>query len=222
MIRTKYLLLILAIIGIGVLAFFTFRWLQPDLLDSDEIQAITLERYHTDEIETLDYNSQDQSYELTFRRGESLYELVLNGTSGSVQSLILLEQREEPIEEETAQAILADFYSGDTVAFTQTELQDNSYLLAFTINGRTGTAEIDAYTGSIISNTLEEENVILSPERAGEIALSTVAGTIEDIEQETRNERLVYEVEIEDTGRDDDALVIIDAYTGEVISVIWD
>ncbi|GAF13937.1 hypothetical protein JCM19045_3225 [Bacillus sp. JCM 19045] len=219
--RINYLLLTALLASVVIGAFLFYQMFRPEIVSEEDIQTLTLERYHPDEIETLSYNSQAETYELTFRRGAGLYEMVLSGTSGAVQSLTLLEEQNEPIDEEQAQSLLNDSYD-EPVDFLTTELIDGRYLLTFTVNGRTGTAEMDAYSGQIISNTLEQEAVILSPDRAGEIALETVPGTIEDIEQETRNDRLVYEVEIEDTGRDDDALVIIDAYSGEVISVIWD
>jgi len=113
-------------------------------------------------------------------------------------------------------------YPEQGIEVSNMNLQDNRYYVDYSLDGRAGEVEMDAVTGHIIRTSLEEEQAILSPDQAIEIALSEIPGTVEDVEQETRNNRLVYEVELEDTGRDDDALVIIDAYTGEIISVIWD
>lgn len=220
--RTKWMFICLLAIAIAVVAFFSYRWLQPDLLSREAAETFVLERYDTNEIETLSYNNNAQTYELTFQRGAGHYGITIDAKSGAIQALTLIDMQEEPLEEEEAKAVLIDSYENETLAFTSTDLQDGQYQFEFTINGRSGTAVIDAATGTILSNTLEEETVLLTPEQAAEIALAAVPGTVDDIDQETQNDRLVYEVDIEDTGRDDDALIIIDAYTGEVLSVIWD
>ncbi len=62
-----------------------------------------------------------------------------------------------------------------------------------------------------------DPKTVISPQKAGEIALKEFSGEIDEIELEEEDGRLIYEVEIE---RDDlEAEIEIDAYTGEIIVI---
>jgi len=58
----------------------------------------------------------------------------------------------------------------------------------------------------------------ITVEKAKEIALSQVRGTVEEAELEVRDGKHVWEVEV-DLGNGEDRDVIIDAASGEVLSV---
>jgi uncharacterized membrane protein YkoI len=62
---------------------------------------------------------------------------------------------------------------------------------------------------------------MLTKEQAIEIALKEVPGKVDDIELDEKNGIKVYEVEIE-VDDDTEATIIINAYTGKIISLTWD
>ncbi|MCA1321758.1 PepSY domain-containing protein [Bacillus tianshenii] len=62
---------------------------------------------------------------------------------------------------------------------------------------------------------------ILTEQQAIEIALQEVSGKVDDIELDDEDGIRVYEVEIE-VDEETEALVIINAYTGEILSLTWD
>ncbi|TWI56181.1 PepSY domain-containing protein [Halalkalibacter nanhaiisediminis] len=62
----------------------------------------------------------------------------------------------------------------------------------------------------------------IGEKEAKRIALSKVAGKVEDIELDEDNGRLIYEIEIKAESEDIDAEVLIDAITGEVMTIIWE
>lgn len=62
---------------------------------------------------------------------------------------------------------------------------------------------------------------MLTEQQAIEIALQEVSGKVDDIELDEENGIKVYEVEIE-VDEETEALVIINAYTGEILSLTWD
>lgn len=62
---------------------------------------------------------------------------------------------------------------------------------------------------------------MLTSLQAMEIALQEVSGKVDDIELDEENGIKVYEVEIE-VEEETEALVIINAYTGEILSLTWD
>ncbi|WP_053073893.1 PepSY domain-containing protein [Bacillus sp. LL01] len=62
---------------------------------------------------------------------------------------------------------------------------------------------------------------MLTRDEAIEIALKEVPGKVEDVEIDEENGVKVYEVEIE-MDDDSEATIILNAYTGEIISLTWD
>ncbi|WP_339148578.1 MULTISPECIES: PepSY domain-containing protein [unclassified Sutcliffiella] len=62
---------------------------------------------------------------------------------------------------------------------------------------------------------------MLSRDEAIEIALNEVPGKVDDVELDEDNGVKVYEVEIE-VDEDSEATIIINAYTGEILSLTWD
>ena len=64
------------------------------------------------------------------------------------------------------------------------------------------------------------ERTRMSIDEAKETALNEIPGTIDEIELERDDGRLIYEVEIETDNRE--AEVEVDAYTGEIIMISWD
>ncbi|MFB4211611.1 PepSY domain-containing protein [Shouchella sp. JSM 1781072] len=222
MTRFKKMLLFIGVCGVILVSFSAYQWMQPEPLTHDEVTVLVNERYEPSEIQSSTYQKDTNVYEFMFLKDTGQYELILDATSGSIQSLQLVEQREEPLSEAEIESILQASYPEQIVNISNVTMQENRYVVDYQIDDQSGEAEIDAYTGSIIWNSFEEQQALLTPEEAVELALAEVPGTFDDIEQENLNDRLVYEVEIEDTGRDDDAIVIVDAYSGEIISVIWD
>ncbi|MCQ4088225.1 PepSY domain-containing protein [Saccharibacillus sp. JS10] len=80
-------------------------------------------------------------------------------------------------------------------------------------------------TGNVAPSAVKSSNSstasIISPERAKEIALKAQAGTVDDVDLETKNGKTYYEVDIDRTnGTDVD--VWIDANTGSVLKVVQD
>lgn len=62
-------------------------------------------------------------------------------------------------------------------------------------------------------------------EKAEEVALKEVQGTVEDVELDRENGSHVYEIEIntgKKNGDDDDVTVYVDAVTGKMLYVEWD
>ncbi|WP_216829718.1 PepSY domain-containing protein [Alkalihalobacterium elongatum] len=81
----------------------------------------------------------------------------------------------------------------------------------------------DAPARNVVDDEMADEPVasMLTEQQAIEIALREVEGKIDDVELEGEDGLLVYEVEIE-VDDDHEATIIINAYTGEIISVTWD
>lgn len=67
------------------------------------------------------------------------------------------------------------------------------------------------------SNKNKNKKTVIDRDEASRIALNQFSGTIEEIELDEDDGRLIYEIEIE--ANDKDAEIEIDAYTGEVLVI---
>ncbi len=140
---------------------------------------------------------------------------------------------------------------GEEVTILEIELEEDDGLLFYDVKVRqsngTSDLELDATTGEVLVYTLKEDNETpnakttepaekkenkkaseanpketIGEKEAKRIALSHVAGKVVDIDLEEEDGRLFYEVEIEIESEDVDAEVLIDAITGEVMTIIWE
>ncbi len=69
----------------------------------------------------------------------------------------------------------------------------------------------------------QTSDTLIGKQKAREIALQQAQGTVDDIDLERKQGKLVYEVEIEQSNRDDDDVEVkIDAATGQVLAVETD
>ncbi|WP_147805045.1 PepSY domain-containing protein [Alkalicoccus halolimnae] len=98
------------------------------------------------------------------------------------------------------------------------------YEVEFSLDSQNGRMELDAVNGSVQVYTLEDETPIepLTEEEAVEIAMREHSGTLDDIDLDEEGGRLIYEIEIENDSSGVDADIVIDAYSGEVLSVELD
>jgi uncharacterized membrane protein YkoI len=69
------------------------------------------------------------------------------------------------------------------------------------------------------SQAIKEDREIISMKEAEEIAVRKAGGTIESIELEKDDGRLIYEIELRSENGDDDIDIDVDALTGEVLKV---
>lgn len=133
---------------------------------------------------------------------------------------------EAPINEKEAAEMVRSLYGGDV-----TEMKQNDHQFLIEIQNQFGTyrLEMNRNTGDIQSLHLiqknqtqirEEQREKIGKKKAAEIALSKVKGEVEDIELESFDGSYAYKVEIET--EEQDAIVFVQAYTGEILSFTFE
>lgn len=155
---------------------------------------------------------------------------------------------DSPISAEQAAKIALQAVGGGTIEEIELDEDDGKLIYEVEIKTSYGEAEvdIDAYSGKVLKiekdrekntngkktssfntensnkqNSIHTSNSPISSEQAARIALQAVgSGTIEDIELDEDDGKLIYEVEIETTYGE--AEVEIDAYSGKVLEVEYD
>ncbi|MBD7970001.1 PepSY domain-containing protein [Paenibacillus gallinarum] len=86
--------------------------------------------------------------------------------------------------------------------------------------GGESTVEASQLSSAPTSTSTSTTSKMITVQQAKEAALKEVQGTIDDIDLEKENGKVYYEVEIESAKAD--ATVLIDAYTGKVLTVNQD
>ncbi|WP_096435302.1 PepSY domain-containing protein [Alteribacter populi] len=204
-------------------------------MNAEEISEMIEDRYDGEVLE-IALNRQDgmDVYEIELLAQGGVYFVQLAGEDGAVQNIELLEIRddqaddmEEVLNKDTVKNIVEESIEEEGTIIELQLLEGEGrakYEVMVQQEEGIGTFEIDARTGELLLYTLEETTRTepITEERAKEIALSEVEGEVDDVDLEQQNGRLVYEVEVENDDLDIEADVIIDAFTEEIIEIIWD
>jgi uncharacterized membrane protein YkoI len=212
-------------------------WLQfgkltpsADMLTEQEAQNLVQERYLG---KVSQIKLANQQYHIELEKQNGLYTIILDADSGKVVSFIQTgstsknptdTSKDEFTEDEIKEIILAKV-NGSITSFEKIVINKEAVFKAIVKDAETETTiTVDAVTGTILSSNsinINEPPKRLSETEAAQIAKNQVQGEIEDIWLETKNDQTYYLVELE-TQDDREAIVQIQAITGEVMSVTWD
>lgn len=165
-------------------------------------------------------------YQVELEEKKGLYTLEVDAATGSIQNLKQvkkadLEREKEPaLTEAEAKKLAEETYSGNVQTMT---LQGKTYSITLLTKTEEIKVEMNADSGEIKSEDISsiektKQPVKLTEEQAEKIALAEVKGKIEDIDLEEEDGSVFYEVEIE--AGQQEATIQIDAFTGEILSVV--
>ncbi|SDO34517.1 PepSY domain-containing protein [Alkalicoccus daliensis] len=221
-------ILLLIAVAAGAVLYFQ----APEEISPEEVQEMLEGRYQG-EVENIQFSDGIYTVELITEEGQ--YQVLVEAESGEVAAFDQTASRDEEQREEEEQGpqyleieeireITKETASedADIIEMELEELESGAvYHVDFALENQSGRIEIDAVTGNIQLYTLEDDTPAepISQEEAAEIALEEFPGEIDDIDLEEQNGRLVFEIEVENDASDQDADIVIDAYTGEILSV---
>ncbi|PPA72263.1 PepSY domain-containing protein [Jeotgalibacillus proteolyticus] len=208
-------------------------------LTEEGASEMVLERYPDGDIKVL--SRQSSGYTVEFEISSGLYEMKINKDTGEIESLKVIENtaeqggsttvdetpsKDEILTEDEVKEIAAKHSNGELTSFEMVQKQNSAaYEAVIKDNDKVVTLLIDPSSGEIISETTEiteaKNPVPITEDKAKEIALTEVTGTVDDVELEQSEEGFYFLVEIE-TGDDREAIVQINAISGNVMSTTWD
>ncbi|NJP38509.1 PepSY domain-containing protein [Alkalicoccus luteus] len=204
----------------------------PELLHAEEAVEMMESRYQG---EVTAFQALDDTYTMQLTAADGTYQIDLHPVTGEVLAFEPINEHglapsgesegPERLDPSEVEAIVADTASGAVVTEMELKEEDkNVYDVVFSQDGASGRLEIDAYSGDIELFTLEEAVPVdpIDREEAAAIALEAFSGVVDDIDLEEKDGRLVYEIEVENEASDQEADVIIDAYSGEVLDIKHD
>ncbi|MCM3762825.1 PepSY domain-containing protein [Alkalihalobacillus oceani] len=247
----KWTLVLGGVLLVSVLAFIFLKPSQSALAE-EEVRASIGEQFAgTVQAFAHTKQNGVEVYQVTFLTETGLYGVLVDPYSGEILSLKQLADRmqiepegnegESPKNSELTVEQVKELIAGTveedvTIVEIEQRQRNERPFYAVVIEQREGVGkiEIDAITGEVLNYRVEEEPEkepprddqpaqTITKQEAERIALEQVAGHVEDVDLEDEDGRLFYEVEIEIEGQDgDEATVLIDAITGEVITIIWE
>lgn len=175
-------------------------------------------------------------YHTEIATAEGLYYVMVDAVSGMIEDIELLtlnenrDREQQLLSAEEINSIVLES-AGENAVITEVEQAEREGRTIFRVTVEqdegTGTFQLDGFTGEVLLYTLEareEESPAgpISRQQAIDIALEEFPGEVDDVDLEQQGGRLVYEIEIENDETDVEAVIIIDAYTGEILSVELD
>lgn len=238
---------ILLIILTLTIAILFPMYLKPTeaALEEEEIKAIIHEQY-TGTIIRIEKLNTDGGiiYVAQLDDNDRNYTIEIDAYSGDIVSVLQNDKKEDPVQETSPlknvisltelNEIIHRTVEGETV-IVSVLLNDESNIYRVEGRQRDGSflMEVDAFNGALLLYRVAEEleadikepeteQTLLTEEEAIAIALSNVEGEIDDVELIQQNGRSVFEVEIEVEDEDMEAYVYIDAYSGELLNIIWE
>ncbi|RKL66385.1 hypothetical protein CR203_15965 [Salipaludibacillus neizhouensis] len=223
---------ILLLIGIG---YFTYSALTSEEMMSEADIKTMLEGRYNGSVLSLEVNEESTglSYDAELHSAQGAYLIEVDAHKGEVLSLEKIsaetEFQEKQVDVELTKEEITEIVEArltDEAEILDIQLNEGGsgsmfYSVAVNHSGNRGTFEIDATSKEVLTYT-EDQVEQLTQQQASEIALNEHSGVIDDITLEQQDGRLVYEIEVESDETGVDADIIIDAYSGEVISVVLD
>lgn len=190
----------------------------------------------------------DDIYEIDLENTLGKYHVRLSKDTGKILDLSLVEKQkgngndqeglpEPKIGEQQAKKIALDrmddngkiskihLMTENGIPVYKIHARSNNDPVELTVNGNNGNIlfyeqEENDQEDEAQTNETEVPQTLISVEEAKKIALSEVPGSIDDVDKEESDGSFVYEVEIETN--EGDVEVVIQAFTGEVLSVTFE
>ncbi len=224
-------ILLLAVIIVAGSYYVGSSLIREDPLSEKDIRTQLEEKYGG----TVDQISRDgRIYRTEMMRQGAVYAAEIDAFTGQVLSLNQLSKPEKTspkiLSEKEVRDIIAGKYTGEIERISLNESEEvPMYEVEVAKEQALVTVRIDALVGEIISEKVQEEpaeNVLITRERAIEIALGQLQGEVEYVTFKQTDDGGYYLVEIEqddEDGHDDlEAIFQIHAISGEIMSVTWD
>lgn len=177
------------------------------------------------------FEQKDTIFYMSLKRNNQLYNLQINAETGDV--LKISQTSTENDSEQTAtlktideiRALIKSLNKGTIQSITlQNQDDKQQYIVEVSNNQALKTIVVHAQTGEILSEKVQEQNaaesnnpVIITSEKAKQIALSQLKGSIEYVVYKESSDGGYYLVEVD--GDNNEAVFQIHAVSGKVLSV---
>ncbi|MDQ0216449.1 putative membrane protein YkoI [Oikeobacillus pervagus] len=227
--RRTFSIIAAIIILLASVTWQLFRLISPtEPLTKTDAEKVVQEKYSGEIIKTI---KTKDIYRVTIQLKTGVYDISIDGHTGDVAGISKIKSKkvDKVLTEDQVKQLILQQQNGEIRRLEKKE-EDGAFVYYVVIeqNNDETTYKLNAVTGKVIDKTTKirgnssQETVRgITKDEAVKIAVNQVNGKVDDVDVEEKEGVSYYLVEIE---REDgqDALVQINAITGEVITITWD
>src|SRR5699024_2179135 len=214
--KKKLAFIISGVVAIGILGFgvlYSSTSQAEASLSTEDIKDMVNEQYPGEITEIAQETEFNRAvFEVEIKTKDREYDIKLDGKTGEILNIT-----ENPNKEKAEANNEKDQSKEEKVEGNTSEEQSKAVVIKEKKDEKSKHKQQKNKKQKSDQKKSEEKRVIISIEEAKRIALAEFSGEIDDIELDTEDGRLIYEVEIE--RGDKEAEIEIDAYTGEILLI---
>ncbi|MGK7378586.1 PepSY domain-containing protein [Planococcus sp. 1R117A] len=221
------------LLGVIVIAYLLNPFIGTESISAAEAEQSVLEMYGGEVVGTSE--SKD-SFAVDFDKADGLYTAIVNKETGQVESMKLVEKKEQPVEltkEQAAAAALKEVdgtleevtYSKDKREY-EVKIKDGENIATVLVASKTGEVRKITTNSSVEADNKPapepKPNPVILKDEAIAIAKQTLDGEVQEVEFVETEDGGYYLVEIENEETEQEVTVQIHAIRGETLTVEWD
>ncbi|MDN7244368.1 PepSY domain-containing protein [Planococcus shenhongbingii] len=221
------------LLGVIVIAYLLNPFIGTESISAAEAEQSVLEMYGGEAVGTTE---SEDSFAVDFDKADGLYTAIVNKETGQVESMKLVEKKEQPVEltkEQAAAAALKEVdgtlekvtYSKDKREY-EVKIKDGENIATVFVASKTGEVRKITTNSAIEADNKPvpepEPNPVISKDEAIAIAKQTLDGEVQEVEFVQTEDGGYYLVEIENEETEQEVTVQIHAIRGETLTVEWD
>ena len=218
--KVKAALILFIILGLSFSVFQMFFNENPKMISAKEAEAVATELYGG---KVLNTKVNETYYQISLENDKGIYELYVDGDTEKIKNIKLIERKETFLTVDEAKNNIEQEVNGKVTQIKQVN-KDGQMFVEATVEkeNKLYTIQYDLENKRIVSNQLvknQEEVVLISKQKAKEIALQQLPGKVTDFSNVTTEKGPHYVVTVD--GKKEDAHVYVQSNTGIVTSTYW-
>ncbi|MCP2033275.1 putative membrane protein YkoI [Planomicrobium sp. HSC-17F08] len=219
------------LLGVIVIAYLLNPFIGTESIGAAEAEQSVLEMYGGELVGT---SAEADNFAVDFKKADGLYTAIVNKSTGQVESMRLIEKKEQSTQLTEEQAGAAALKEVEGTLESVTYLKDSKqYEVKIKDEKNITTVLVTAATGEIQKITADpvakpdtkpktEPDAVIAQDEAIAIAKKTLDGEVQEVEFVQTEGGGYYLIEIENEESDREVTVQIHAIRGETLTVEWD
>lgn len=227
--KKKWIFSSIIICFISILILIILLIPKDEPLTKKEIRKI-VEDIYGGTLQTISLNKENNQYQVIIQKSSGNYQIAMDKKTGEILKLKQINGKKQPddipqtslLTLKEAKEFIEDQEGASIVSINDKTIENESYY-AYKVENQQEIYLLNRRTKEIsILDDATEEKGIISSEQAKKIAREQVKGDIQEIDLEKDENQTFYEVELQAASNHNEVKILINAYSGEIISISWE
>ena len=227
--KKKWIFSSIIICFISILILIILLIPKDEPLTKKEIKKI-VEEIYGGKLQTISLNRENNQYQVIIQKGSGNYQIAIDKKTGEILKLKKLNGKKQPDDRQQTSLLtlkeakeFIEGQEGASIVSINDKTIENEAYYAYTVENQQEIYLLNRRTKEIsILDDATEEKGIISSEQAKKIAREQVKGDIQEIDLEKDENQTFYEVELQAASNHNEVKILINAYSGEIISISWE